>query len=461
MGTGTILNDIIQNVPPNPHSLEVALSAMPVGVSWANLSDQKIVFMNRKFTEIFGYQVGDFVDIPDWIQTTYPFHEDRTLAWEKWGAYFAAPDRFELPIDPMELRIRCKDGTVKTVIHSGVVLPEAGWALATFVDITDRKRDELLIQAAELQARENQAIYQTLLDHSPGMIILSPFDRSRRYISSAVTQITGFTPDEYLALEHLEMLHPEDRDKAKHVVESVKHGKASQILRYRALQKDGSYRWVEAIITGYIDPVSEQIAGYVATVVDISEQKKREDLLATEHRELSKAASLDELTGIANRRTFNQTFKREALRQARSARDLSLLMIDVDHFKQFNDLYGHLAGDDCLKNIAEAIKQALRRDIDLVARFGGEEFVALMPLTDAAGAETVARGILKAISGLGIPHAGSPYGVVTVSIGVACRTADLLVNPTLLIEQADHALYQAKNQGRNSYHLVDREDSLP
>jgi diguanylate cyclase (GGDEF)-like protein/PAS domain S-box-containing protein len=451
MGTQAVFEDNIRNMPPSAHLLQVALSAIPVGIAWANLADQKILFMNRKFTEMFGYVPEDFVDLREWVAKGYPFAEDRALARETWKAYFAAPDRFEVDIEPIELRVLCKDGTLKTIIQSGVILPANGWALSAFVDITDRKRAEVLVQAAERQGRENQAIYRLLLDHSPEMIFLSPFDRSRRYVSPAVKQLTGFTAEEYLALRGLEMMHVDDRETAVRAAEAIRGGDLSQVFRYRALHKDGSYSWVEANITGYLDDAFQQTAGYVASVRDISRQKERDERLASEYLHLSEVASLDELTGIANRRTFNQTLDREALRGTRSSGDLSLLLIDVDYFKQYNDLYGHVPGDVCLKTIAETIQHLLRRSSDLVARFGGEEFVVLLPMTDIQGAEAIARAILQAISSLAIVHPGSPHHAVTVSIGVACAPAGSSLNQAVLLEQADRSLYQAKDSGRNTY----------
>ncbi len=444
---------------PSARSLEIALSAMPIGISWASVTDHKILFMNRAFTEIFGYVVGDFVDIEEWIDKTYPFPDDRSMAKEQWRPRLTAPNQnLESLVEPMELRIRCKDGSVKTVIHSGVILPETGWALATFVDITDRKRNELRLMAAEREAHESQAIYRLLIENAPEMIVLAPFDSSRRYVSPAVQKITGFTAQEYLALKPLEMFHPEDRETARLGIEDVKNGKMSHIFRYRALQKDGGYRWVEAIVAGYIDPVSRKTAGYVATIRDISEQVNHEEMIASEHHRLSEVAALDELTGIANRRTFNQTFEREALRHTRSSRDLSVLLVDVDRFKQYNDRYGHLAGDACLRRISKCLEQTMRRGSDLVARFGGEEFIILAPLTERQGAEAVARNILKAMEKLAIPNADSPNGIVTLSIGAATWPARRPLNRHLLIERADQALYQAKESGRNAYRITGWED---
>jgi diguanylate cyclase (GGDEF)-like protein/PAS domain S-box-containing protein len=460
MGSGVTLDYVAQDFPQSPNSLEAVLSAMPVGVSWANLSDGKIVFMNRKFTEIFGYTLNDFENIYDWNRRVYPFPEDLDRIAQVWGKHLDAEEPSEVTIEPLEVRILCLDGSHKTVILSGVILPDAGWVLATFVDISDRKRDELLIRAAERQAAESQAIYRLLLDHSPEMIVLSPFDESPRYVSPAVEQVTGFSAEKYLSSEALEMIHPADREAARRIFEELKKGNLRHVFRYRALMQSGDYCWVESIVTGYIDPASRQTGGYVASIRDISEEVRREERSATEYLQLSEVASLDELTGIANRRAFNRAMESEVRRQTRTTDDLSLLLLDVDHFKQYNDLYGHLAGDACLKDVAATLKCALRREGDLAARFGGEEFVVLMPSTKSSGAEAVARMILKAVSALAIPHAESPYGVVTVSIGIASWPSGVPINQSLLIERADRALYAAKARGRNTC-VFEPSDVLP
>jgi len=453
MGSEVDLDAILPDSPQNAHSLRLVLSAMPIGVSWANLADQKILFMNQKFIEIFGYVLSDFENISDWNARVYLFDEDRTLIANTWEVFLTDPDHSKVNIEPLEVRVRCKDDTVKTVILSGVILREAGWALATFVDISDRKRDELLIQEAVRQANENQIIYRLLLDNSPEMIVLSPLDESRRYVTAAVEQITGFTEEEYLAQRLLDMIHPEEREEAKRRIQELKEGNLQQTFRYRTLRKEGAYCWVESSVIGYLDPVSQRVGGYVATVRDISEEKEREERRNSEYRQLSKAASLDELTGIANRRAFNRAIESEARRHTRSTRDLSLLLIDVDYFKEYNDLYGHLPGDVCLKRIAAAVKSTLRRDPDLAARFGGEEFVVLLPLTEISGAESVARKILADVCSLAIPHADSPFGIVTVSIGATSWTSGPPLNTNVMIEHADRALYRAKDRGRNTFEI--------
>jgi diguanylate cyclase (GGDEF)-like protein/PAS domain S-box-containing protein len=285
------------------------------------------------------------------------------------------------------------------------------------------------------------------------MIVLVPFDQAGKYVSPAVEKITGFTAEEYLGFAGLEMVHPEDRPAVQGLRALLEQRDCSHTIRYRTIRKAGGHCWVEAIVSAYLDPVSREVAGYVSTIRDISEQKDREDVLTAEKREWESMASLDELTGIANRRTFNRALEREARRQTRTDRDLSLLLLDVDYFKKFNDLYGHVAGDSCLRAVAEAIRKCTRRDADLTARYGGEEFVVLMPMTTGAGAKIIAQKVIRAVTSLSLPHAGSPYGIVTVSVGVACSTPESGTTTATLVHQADLALYRAKDSGRNRYQV--------
>ncbi len=171
---------------------------------------------------------------------------------------------------------------------------------------------------------------------------------------------------------------------------------------------------------------------------------------------LYRLARTDSLTGLDNRGTFDAVLAKEAQRASRSGRPLSVLFVDVDHFKAFNDYYGHLAGDDVLRRVAQAASRCLRRDSDHVARYGGEEFVVTLPDTDAQGAATVAEAIRRAIAGLDIAHDRSPYGHVTASIGIA-TAADGRANAATLLRQADDALYRAKSGGRNR--VADAEEA--
>ncbi len=158
---------------------------------------------------------------------------------------------------------------------------------------------------------------------------------------------------------------------------------------------------------------------------------------------------IDGLTGVANRRCFDERLQTEWRRAARDGSALALLMLDVDHFKRFNDRYGHQAGDDCLRRVACAIKGGLLRPGDLVARYGGEEFACILPGTDFEGALAVGAGIEHIVRGLRIEHADSDVSdTVTVSIGVATSLPDRDADPARLLALADAQLYRAKHSGR-------------
>ena len=176
--------------------------------------------------------------------------------------------------------------------------------------------------------------------------------------------------------------------------------------------------------------------------------QKRE--LKRMHQQLLELSNTDGLTGIANRRRFDDFIQQEWSRSVRSETQLGLVMMDIDHFKFFNDHYGHAGGDDCLKQVARALEQRIRRPPDLIARYGGEEFVCVLPDTDLEGVQSVCQTLLSAIRELNIPHAKSPVAdQVTLSLGGTAMIPKQETTPQQLIEAADTFLYQTKENGRN------------
>ena len=166
-------------------------------------------------------------------------------------------------------------------------------------------------------------------------------------------------------------------------------------------------------------------------------------------RTLQIQASRDHLTGLLNRRHFEERLEEECRRAIREDRSLSLVMIDIDHFKAFNDTYGHPHGDRCLLAVSYAIGTSVRRAGDLLARFGGEEFIALFPGATEDQAVEIAETMRRAVAELEIPHEGAPEGVVTISLGVATGEGADRLDPATLVDTADAALYRAKEGGRN------------
>jgi diguanylate cyclase (GGDEF)-like protein len=192
----------------------------------------------------------------------------------------------------------------------------------------------------------------------------------------------------------------------------------------------------------------QMIALFPASILFMERRKMAEKLRDT-NAQLVMLASLDGLTSIANRRSLDERFEQEWNRAVRVRTPLSLLMIDIDHFKQFNDMYGHQAGDQCLRSVAGVLTSRTRRPQDLVARFGGEEFVILLPHTPLEGACARAEEIRAAVVELGTEHADSPWGQLTISIGCAALTPTRGQDKSELLQLADAALYQAKQNGRN------------
>jgi len=178
-------------------------------------------------------------------------------------------------------------------------------------------------------------------------------------------------------------------------------------------------------------------------------EESREQL-AEANRILQKLSSLDGLTGIPNRRTFDETLDKEWNRAVRSKKPIALIMLDIDFFKLYNDHYGHQGGDDCLKSVAKGLATAIHRDTDFLARYGGEEFSAVLPDTDLEGAVKVAEEMRQSIQSLHIEHAKSKIkDVVSISIGVASVVPNTDIEPEVLIAAADQALYKAKEEGRD------------
>lgn len=206
-----------------------------------------------------------------------------------------------------------------------------------------------------------------------------------------------------------------------------------------------------------ITPVPQPDAPHLCLiqVTDISVLAKRERVLQTRTDKLSREALVDGLTGVYNRKYFDQKLRVELERAQRSQAPLSLIMLDVDSFKAYNDTYGHPAGDRVLITIADAAREQLNRSTDVLARYGGEEFAAVLPASDKLGAQVMAEKIRRAVETLAIPHAASTVGQhVTVSLGVACHDTRQHCTAPELLELADRALYDAKRNGRNQVRWV-------
>ncbi len=228
----------------------------------------------------------------------------------------------------------------------------------------------------------------------------------------------------------------------------------------RRLKTDPATRDVPVIFVTARDSTEDETLGLEVGAVDFIAKPVNPPVVRARvrtHIALKRQADLlrsmafnDGLTGVANRRWFDERLQVEWLRCRRNKMPLSLILFDLDHFKAYNDRYGHQAGDDCLRAVASAMKSRLGRPADLLARYGGEEFVCLLPETPLEGARAKAEDLGRAVLELAIAHADSPTApVVTISRGVAMAAPALDGNPGELLQRADEHLYAAKRAGRN------------
>jgi len=205
-----------------------------------------------------------------------------------------------------------------------------------------------------------------------------------------------------------------------------------------------------------------KVIGMVARFKDITERKYAENTLKEANERLELLSVSDGLTGVANRRCFDQTIQREWTRLQRTKDYLSLIMCDVDFFKLFNDTYGHQDGDDCLKSVAKALQETARRGGDCVARYGGEEFAVILPATEEESAVHVAEKIRQAVEKMAIAHSKSSVApCITLSLGVVTVVPDNQETPESLIKCADKTLYLAKSSGRNRVVVWQRPKEAP
>lgn len=292
---------------------------------------------------------------------------------------------------------------------------------------------------------EKEAHFRLLAEGSSDMVTRIGLDEHLRYVSPSSVRVVGWRPNQLIGTPALAGVNPEDLPAVQAVVDAMKRGEREEArLTYRNSHRQNGEVWLESTMR-VTRKDNGRVDGVVAISRDISEHKKLETRLET-------LAIEDSLTGLANRRRFDERLKEEWARAYRDRSSLALLMIDVDHFKAYNDEYGHPAGDACLRLVAKIIAAETQRAGDLAARYGGEEFAMLLPNTDAVGCAQVGERIRKAIYDAGLVHdSNQAAGCVTASVGGAtCRPAlERTAGVSSLVEAADRALYAAKDAGRN------------
>jgi diguanylate cyclase (GGDEF)-like protein/PAS domain S-box-containing protein len=299
------------------------------------------------------------------------------------------------------------------------------------------------------ELRQIAALHKLVVDNSRDAIVLGDLDGRRTYVSPGIKAMTGWEPQDLVGRFFREIIHPADVAEVEMAMRALRAGSEGGTLEYRARKRNGEYFWAEGSLRVYRDPGTGRPVGFLNLERDITDRKRSEEHLQSAYRAMEALVVVDALTGIANRRRFDDSVATEWRRALRESSKLSLLLIDADHFKRYNDTYGHVRGDSCLKQIAEAALDVVLRPGDLVARYGGEEFAVVLPGTDETGAKAVAEDICQAVRNRRLPHEGNAPGIVTVSIGCATVVPQRGKTAQDLIEAADQALYRAKGRGRN------------
>jgi diguanylate cyclase (GGDEF)-like protein/PAS domain S-box-containing protein len=295
--------------------------------------------------------------------------------------------------------------------------------------------------------RDSEQRYRMLADYAHDVVMRVRADGERLYVSPSARDMFGFEPEQLLGARW-DLLHPDDQPHVMHTVAEVIAQGAPQTAVYRIRHRDGHYVWVEAAMRP-IPSADGRRMELISACRDISRRVAAEQALAESRDELERLARVDALTGLANRRQFDERFALALMRLRRNGPPVALMFLDVDRFKQVNDSYGHAAGDAVLQTFAQRLRECTRGS-DLIARLGGDEFVVLVE--DAmlpASAEVIAR---KLIATMGAPVAVEGHVLeVTTSIGIAYAREP--TESTVLMAAADAALYDAKAAGRNTWRM--------
>lgn len=275
------------------------------------------------------------------------------------------------------------------------------------------------------------------------------------YIGPQIEQLLGWSPESWATVnDWAERMHPDDQKWVVDFCVSQSKSGTDHEADYRAKTKDGDYVWIRDVVHVVRDDDGE-VEALIGFMFDISERKETEQKLLDMQKKLEELSFKDGLTGVANRRMLDSVLEEEWLKARRNQQPLSVLLIDIDFFKQYNDCYGHIQGDDCLKQVAETLSGAATRARDFFARFGGEEFVMVLPETDADAASKIAERCQQLIFKLQIPHSRSEVSqVLTISIGTGTIIPAHADEIRDFIDSVDRALYQAKLAGRNRIQLA-------
>ncbi len=375
-------------------------------------------------------------DRTGYTKTTSPFDgRVKYLGFERASQYpivvtVALPEAQVLAAWHDDLR---NDLLVAVILMGGVIL----FAILLGKEFAKRTRVARML-------REREARYRLLADNIADVVILLDRNGSFLFVSQSVETILGRKPDDLIGKSCFEFVHPDHLADVAKATSELTNWTTTKTVELKTFRANGSEVWVEINFKLAGAAEDHQAIEVVGVLRDVTERRKMEDELNALNIRLSELATTDGLTALANRRSFDSALPREF----RDREQISLIMLDIDHFKGFNDTQGHQAGDECLRRVARVIAGATDNTTALAARYGGEEFAIILPGVGEQDALKVAEAMRLTVRSLAMANPAARRGVVSISLGIASRSA-ATASETELLGRADLALYEAKRSGRD------------
>jgi diguanylate cyclase (GGDEF)-like protein/PAS domain S-box-containing protein len=327
-----------------------------------------------------------------------------------------------------------------------------------------KEKSDMQVKEIQKTLEKSKIRFQQIVETAIEGVLIFDNDYKITFVNKNMAKMLGYTIDEMLGRPYASFF-PKEQLVVYNYQENLRKNGDDSVYECRLLKKDGQEHWFLVSATALLDD-SGRFEGSFAMLTDINKRKEMELLLEESNRRLTELSNTDSLTGIANRRCFDATLEREYLRLKRSNSKLSVILFDIDYFKEYNDYYGHVSGDDCLRQIGGVLEYCINRTVDLAARYGGEEFACILPDTNIRSAVIIAENIRKRIQSLEIEHKKSlASNFVTASFGITAVQYSPEISLVDIVSMADKLLYKAKISGRNRIEYAElnvkgRDDSL-
>jgi diguanylate cyclase (GGDEF)-like protein/PAS domain S-box-containing protein len=418
--------------------LHAIMNASPIAVSWGDMQGN-IKYTNRKFQEIFGYTIEDIPNIDAWLLLAYPSIAYREHVLSLMSSFIETQAQGK-DVNPLELTVVCKNGSIRHV--SQTMLFTSNRILAIYYDITER-------MGAEAALRESEIKYRTLFESASDTIFLMDNDtfidcnqKALEMFGCTREQIIGKSPYRFSP-----EIQPDGRISAERALEKINAAIKGQpqFFEWQHSRYDGTCFDTEISLNAF------NVKGkkyYIQAIVrDVTDRKRVEEALRESEQKYQGLSIIDDLTQLYNSRHFHVQLEKEIERSNRYEQPLTLILLDLDNFKEFNDTYGHVEGDYVLLRLGQVIKRCLR-ETDSAYRYGGEEFTIMLPMTTSGEGIVTAKRIQKELRKEAFSPVLGEEVYITVSIGVAQYKSKEVMKE--FVQRVDQLMYQAKKKGRDN-----------